>query len=869
MIVFFELYVGTIIVESLLLCIDYIKSMIYTTRTYLRLYHKHTKGLRIIDKFMKNLVKYLKNNKLIFLIILVFSLIPFFWFQAGEMDLGGDSNRLYFYDPFNYLKNCSLYLTLPFDIATIDPLFYMLPFLILHMILKYIFASGYMLILVFNIVKLCGGFLGMYFIIKELLKTNESSYQGGEVYSKKIARLAGILAGLFYIFSSSVTVNWNTALFTHNQVFLNPLMFYVLLKYLLTHNNKFLWIALLISFIFAPNFSPGSAPPFFSFYPLSFAFISLYVIFIRKQKLPWKGIFIGIILFLTLHSFWILPTVSDFSSPNSINNTRVFTNQTEEERTQYFFGTLMFGKPGLNILSYPQAKTVDMLAILFPLIIILGLLQNRKKQKLILLAAIFFLLTFYLATANIGFLAVYLYSKFYFIPGFEMFRNFSGQWSFVFYFFYALLFGLAIFILFSQLQRRLYVQILFLLLAGAIFLSSTNFINGTIVKKFGINSGNLRIGIKMDPRYEETLSFIRSLKVDGKFLTLPLTNSYFQIVRGTTEGTYIGPSMLSYLAGKNDFAGYTTMAPFSETFLMLSKAKNYKAIKHLLGLLNIHYIYYNTDPGINRETFPNYLYTYIDKFLPPDKKTYQELVKNIVGKKIFERGTYQIYSVDEKTYLPHFYVPAQIDIYHQDNSLEIYKKALSFFPGEESTNEARMLYVDRSICRNIFSKEQCNQKIDINKKNLPKIQFQKINPTKYKISITEAKEPFFLVFLSSYNQGWKVFVSPRTLQKKNVFKTYFDGMIAENVHEDVFFNQYTFETVNMPSIPDERHIEVNGYANAWYIKPEDVDKRKEYELVVEMVGQRVFYIGLAMTTIVFIGFIVWGGFLFLKRPNNQ
>ena len=108
-----------------------------------------------------------------------------------------------------------------------------------------------------------------------------------------------------------------------------------------------------------------------------------------------------------------------------------------------------------------------------------------------------------------------------------MFRNFSGQWSSVYYFFYALIFGLGIYIIFSRLQRRVHVQILFIFLAGAILLSSKNFINGIIVKNFGITAGHLRNGIRLSPQYEDVLSYIRLLDVDGRFLTLPLTSCCF------------------------------------------------------------------------------------------------------------------------------------------------------------------------------------------------------------------------------------------------------------------------------------------------------------------------------------------------------
>ena len=52
---------------------------------------------------------FLRKYRLVLFISLLLFIIPFFWFKPGEMDLGGDGNRLYFYDPLNFLKNVVFY----------------------------------------------------------------------------------------------------------------------------------------------------------------------------------------------------------------------------------------------------------------------------------------------------------------------------------------------------------------------------------------------------------------------------------------------------------------------------------------------------------------------------------------------------------------------------------------------------------------------------------------------------------------------------------------------------------------------------------------------------------------------------------------
>lgn len=43
------------------------------------------------------------------IITFILFLIPFFWLKPGEIDLGGDTSRLYYYDPAGYFQTNILY----------------------------------------------------------------------------------------------------------------------------------------------------------------------------------------------------------------------------------------------------------------------------------------------------------------------------------------------------------------------------------------------------------------------------------------------------------------------------------------------------------------------------------------------------------------------------------------------------------------------------------------------------------------------------------------------------------------------------------------------------------------------------------------
>jgi len=791
----------------------------------------------------------------IFICVALF-VIPFFWLKPGEMDLGGDSGRLYFYDPQALLKSNSLYSIDPEGIGNVESIIYILPFLILTSILKIILHSPYIIISLFNILKLTVGFITIYAIIKELLEIKDRHYE-------EIRELAAIIGGLFYIFSPMFIGNFDRALLIHDQVFLNPLIFYLLLKYLLTSKGKYLWFTLIITFIFAHNFSWLSVPPLFAFYPLSLLFLLLYTTFIRRKKLPWKAIFAGLLIFVGLHSFHLIPAIISLFDPGSNTNTRVFNREDITHQLDYFYGVLPIASISKNIFFYSDLKQFGLLSVLVPLLIISGLLFNTKNlpvlgrgKKTLLLTGIFFLIVLFLLSAKITNLGVNFYAwMFLYVPGFSMFRNFIGQWQFVFYFFYVIFFGQALFFVLSKLSKK-YVVVLSAIAGLSLVLSGWPFINGSLVNKVHFQSNGVKYAIVMDPKYEKTLSYIKSLPEDAKILTLPFTDCCYQVIHGTNNGAYVGLSTISFLSGKKDFSGYIKIAPFSEIFLKLARERDYDSIKRMLGLLNIQYIFYNADPRIYDTTFPGYPYQYVRHYLPADQKTYGKFVKNLGGQKVFEKGPYRIYELDNKDLLPHFYTALAVRPYEQTSDYWDGKKE-PFFVGDKDLNK-RVGYIDKNTCNNIFSVNSCDEVISYGKNFLPKIYFEKINPTRYRLKINGAKDPYILVFSESFHKNWKIISADTESQQKKTVKNYFDGKVTEGVHSNSFLDESTFYTWGKKAIANDRHFRVNGYANAWNITPQDTGGKENYELIVEMTGQRIFYVSLALSLIVFLGCLLWG-----------
>lgn len=789
-----------------------------------------------------------KHTLFLLIISTILFIVPFFWLKPGEMDIGGDSSRLYFYDPLSMLKSLGIYSIAPYGTGILIYNQYFLPFLLFIISLKSIFHSPTALIAIFNGFKLSGSFIFVFLIIEELLKKEE----GEKVNLGRF--LASILGGLFYTFSPSVIENMRYALVTHSQVFLNPMIFYFLLRYLITSSFKYIWIVLLTTVIFSTNFALYN-PPLYSFYPLAITFLLLYNFFILKKSFLWKGVTIGILFFLGLHAFHLIPVASNIFDKGSEFNTRVFESASKvNDGLEYFNATLPLGKVSRNILLPLDSTILGWSLIFIPILIILGFLSMYKKNKTLSLISIFFFITLFLGSANITQLGVAIYRKLFLIPGFGMFRNFSGQWQWVYTFFYALLASLSISYFFSKIKTR-YIYLFSFLAIGFLIIRSWIVFNGDIVNVFNRGSKNLKVVMRMDPHYEKLLDYLKKIPNDGKIFHVPFTDFAYNLVGGSNGGVYVGQSMVSLLAGKNDFSGYQDIDPFSEAFVKISKEKNYASIKQMMSLLQIKYVLYNSDLLISDKYFPTFPYGYSG--VPASPSASLDFVRNVSLKKIYETGHYSLYEVDKEQYLPHFYIAEDLFFYDINPKYNTqYFKASSFFPtiGSPVNSDSRIVYIDRLSCGKILSKDICDKSsYKLNNQNI-QIIFQKINSTKYSVEIKNATKPFLLVFQNAYSQKWKMYKANIPLDVKNISDSYFGEEIVELASKKEIFDKNLFETDSLKSANKDTHVEVNGYANAWYISPQN----KNQDFIVEMTGQKIFYYSLSVSLISLLIFILCG-----------
>jgi len=101
--------------------------------------------------------------------------------------------------------------------------------------------------------------------------------------------------------------------------------------------------------------------------------------------------------------------------------------------------------------------------------------------------------------------------------------------------------------------------------------------------------------------------------------------------------------------------------------------------------------------------------------------------------------------------------------------------------------------------------------------NSPEISFEKINSSKYQITVAKATQPFFLVFSESFHSQWK------------------------------------------PSIEASQFL-VNGFANGWYIT-----KLGDYKFVIYFKPQKIYYFSIGVSLTAFL--LSMGYFWYQKNRN--
>lgn len=151
--------------------------------------------------------------------------------------------------------------------------------------------------------------------------------------------------------------------------------------------------------------------------------------------------------------------------------------------------------------------------------------------------------------------------------------------------------------------------------------------------------------------------------------------------------------------------------------------------------------------------------------------------------------------------------------------------------------------------------------------------FERISPTKFKITIKDLKGNESLIYRDTYNGDWKLFPDVASSVKNcNVVITYANYTTSECAKE----NNFTFEELQYlfrKPIPDTYHKPFNDFGNSWnidyaYIKDHinsdmyttNKDGSINISFTMYFVPQIYFYIGTAISLLTFLclgGYVSW------------
>jgi len=653
--------------------------------------------------------------------------------------------------------------------------------------------------------------------------------------------LGAFFGGLFYVVNPfAIAIPY----YHFYNIFMLPYIFIPILLgniiNILDKNDKKYYLQVVIIFIF--NLSSLSNPAYLIIEFIPVGFYIIYKLSLDTQKLMTiRRVGIYLVLFLLINSFWILPFVNQMESNSysNIENSPIrIASPFHEKYTQY--STIL---NNFRLINWPWYYTIpftDDIAYRFKnyfenyflyntylflpiIILILAILLNTRKnsnnKKLYFFSLFTVTLLFLIKGPAPPFGNIFYDFNKIFPLYTEIFSNIYTKYGLLLSMGYSVMMGYFVSALesrFEGIRKKAALTIILILLLVPLFIPYA-------LKMTGPQYGYVDI----PDSYFKSAKIINAYDGEGRILDLPLPSvNNFRLYKWG----YVGAGIYFYFIDMPVLdKSYTVINRFDYEALSNTKYsiehKDSELLEKLLNLYNVRFIVYHKDD-----------IQYPDQ-AESDTDTLQSFTK------IFSSQEIDLYShtlssdyISKNEHLPSTILPriyttkAQIIIQTSDQLISVIKP--DFVPGKQ----------------NIISLDQNQNKTipEIYSTDTPFIYFKKINPTKYKIKIENATEPFYLTFSESYDPQWVIYINKDKLQC-NPTINYENMNVVECQKESKFFEIEDLIRIFDKSFPEEKHFIVNGYANAWYIDPQNLDMNKDITVTIYYKPQTYFYIGLIIT----------------------
>jgi len=562
--------------------------------------------------------KHIGSNFLLYLILSVLLILPFFWFPNNLYIMGGDDTGLEYYNPLGALKQTSSIFYSTDGLANLNEsvgsgtvfsfVLYILRIVTFKKINLEILSYGFII-----------GFSFLYIVrILRLLKEEDKS-------------LGFYIAGLFYSLSSYFFIS--EYIYFMPSTFLivvGPAVTFYVLKAIKTKSDKPLLIAAIWSFIFSRALITPMAINFYIFFGL-FLLIWTYFTYGVKGIAGTIAKYTKYILFtLLINSIILIPLffssfaansgLKDMVSSRSDEKYLMIDNLKVEFGVNKIKGFLMNTYPeeivkNLGQMTYPlYKKYINATSFYVYIIVIIAMLEIvkllKKRDKPTISIIIMFLITLTFVSVDI----LPFFSNFYVslmtnIPVFTMNRYPSLKFSVPYVYYYSLLIGLGLNYFFSR-NKPIISGLCFILCAVLLVFSNYSSFTGLLLSD---SSGLITTSRPMDfnSNYKKLIKdFPTYVKDDSELLLFPLGYGYGTFIAG--ENRY--QMYRSQISGFKNFTNYNLIGNLMSlnTYLdpsIYEAAKKYyfkDSLQNLLELtkkLNIKYIIYTKNPSLLKNNF--------------------------------------------------------------------------------------------------------------------------------------------------------------------------------------------------------------------------------------------------------------------------
>ena len=751
---------------------------------------------------MEKLIR--KKKYGIFLLLTLISFTPLLWFKNGLLIAGGDQSL--FLNPGFYLDKLFLWSDYLNGGGPSPFINIFSPFLTLYKLVEILKGSAQL-------------FQKVWFVFSYLLALVSMRYLYNTVGDRRDS-VGTLVAVCFYVFNL-YTLIISPFVFQYWVIYAAfPLTFTLFIKGLHhpISSGKYIALGGLSSLLYS-----ATNPALFlvSFIPL--VSYLLYYLILRterrfKQSLFFSLKFFSSIILLNLWafypSFYTLLLYMRTTTASQGGTGLWATTSTQVYEAIRLLGQWCWSLS--HLYKYYDNSLFIYLSYLFPFFIVAILLFRLKDSKILFFPLLAIIGIFLTKGVNppLGFIYKYAYLK---IPGFTAFREPFTKFTFITAISYAVIIGFVIDKLWSILTTkgsrdvpcRWFIQELFLIFVFSIILIN---VWPTFTNNF-IRPGDKKeksFHVKVPNYWGEANRWLHSFKEHFSLLELPKDSGYGTYFNWRYGYDGINPSVFLLdvpIWGHSCFSNNYSDRLVDLIYDGLYEYKTDK-LSILLGMMNIKYIHLRTDmdwkstkltsPAFNRDALS------FQKFIRLERR---------FGKKEF-------YENDK--FLPLIYAAHNLKIIDRDpwsyNNLE-------FLDALEDKDYVALIFQGQYNDKLLFQKINYHYKQG-KLNDPPKINFTRVNPTKYIINIT-SNFPFCLVFSQSYHPNWVAYIQ----------------------NEKVKF-----------------HFVVNGFANGYF-----VDKTGKFSIVLEFIPQRleILFIFIAMSSIVFLLIKLLLGKKKIERDNYR